>query len=208
MAVIVNIRGKEFPLCLTVAALDALNDKCGGIGGIMDFLRGDPADTSGMTEAQAEKAKLEALSRARCNNAWMLGLLVQEGEENRLIEARFDGGGGQRRAVPGPEEMPHLLTPGQIEGYRLSVLLAVNEGMRRKLEAVPSKKRRPGRGRGTLCSAWLSYWGMSFGLSRHEALHIRLGEMLDLMAAHAIASGAAEEKRPAVTGWDAAMRIW
>lgn len=139
MGTTVTIRGKEFPLCLTVAALDALNDKCGGIVGIMDFLRGYPADTEGLTDAQAEAANLEAFSRARYNNAWMLGLLVQEGEENRLIEARFTGGDGKRRAVPGPEEMTHLLTPGEIEGYRLSVLLAINESMKRKLEAVPSK---------------------------------------------------------------------
>lgn len=139
MAVTVNIRGKEFPLCLTVAALDALNDKCGGIGGIMEFLRGYPADTSDMNEQQAEKANLEAVSRARYNNAWMLGLLVQEGEENRLMEARFDSGDTKRRAVPGPEEMVHLLTPGQIQEYQLSVLLAVNESMKRNFEAVPSK---------------------------------------------------------------------
>lgn len=137
--VTVNIRGKEFPLCLTAAALDALNEKCGGIGGITDFLRGYPVDTSAMGEAQAERANLEAVSRARYNNAWMLGLLVQEGEENRLVEARFDGDDMKRRAVPGPEEMTHLLTPGQIEEYRLSVLLAVNDSMKRNFETVPSK---------------------------------------------------------------------
>lgn len=44
-------------------------------------------------------------------------------------------------------------------------------------------------------------------MSRKEAMHIRLGEILDLMAAHAIANGSAEEKSKAVTGWDAAMRV-
>lgn len=44
-------------------------------------------------------------------------------------------------------------------------------------------------------------------MSRQEAMHIRLGEMLDLMAAHAIADGRAEQKRQAVTDWDAAMRV-
>ena len=150
MAVIVQIRGKEFPLCLTVAALDAINEKCGSIGGIMDFLKGNPSeiaaleeeqlDASGVTRELWEAEKLEAASRAKINNAWMLGLLVREGEENRLIEARFqEDGGCKRRAVPGPEEMIHLLTPGQIEEYRLSVLLAVTESMKRNLEAVPSK---------------------------------------------------------------------
>lgn len=140
MGVTVTIRGKEFPLCLTVAALDKINDQCGGLGGIMDFLRGNPEDIKWLNEEQLQKMAVEAASRAKYNNAWMLGLLIQEGEENRLIEAKFqDDGDRKRRAVPGPEEMLHLLTPGQIEDYRLSVLMAVTEGLKRNLEAVPSK---------------------------------------------------------------------
>lgn len=48
---------------------------------------------------------------------------------------------------------------------------------------------------------------MNFGLSRHEARHIRLGEILDLMAAHAIANGAAEQKQAAVTRFEDAMKV-
>lgn len=44
-------------------------------------------------------------------------------------------------------------------------------------------------------------------MSRREALHIRLGEMLDLMAAYAVANGAAEQKALAVSGWEAAMKL-
>ena len=139
MAVTVIIRGKEFPLCLTVAALDVLNEKCGGISGISDFLRGYPADTAGMDKEQAALEKAEAASRAKINNAWMLGLLIQEGEENRRQEAYFTDGDITRRNVPGPEDMIHLLTPGQIEEYKLSVVLAVNESMKRTIETVPSK---------------------------------------------------------------------
>lgn len=150
MSISVTIRGKEFPLCLTVAALDALNEKCGGIGGIMDFLKGNPSEIAAMEEEQLEAEgmsrelweaeRVEAASRAKANNAWMLGLLVREGEENRLIEAMFEEGSDRRRrAVPGPEEMAHLLTPGQIEDYRLPVLTAVTEGMKRTMETVPSK---------------------------------------------------------------------
>lgn len=149
MGIEVTIRGKKFPLCLTVAALDALNDKCGGIGGIMDFLRGYPSEIAQLKKDELEEAgvsvelwmreRMEATSRERVNNAWMLGLLIQEGEENRLIDARFTDGDRTRRAVPGPDEMTHLLTPGEIAEYQLQVLLAVNESMRRRIEAVPSK---------------------------------------------------------------------
>lgn len=139
MAVTVKIRGKEFPLCLTVAALDKINDKCGGLGSIMSFLKGDPEIPEGATEEQAERLTAEAASRAKCNNTWMLGLLMQEGEENRQMEARFGDGDRTARAVPTPEELAHLLTPGQMEEYRLNVILAVNEGMKRTFEAVPSK---------------------------------------------------------------------
>lgn len=150
MSVMVTIRGKKFPLCLTVSALDKINENCGGIGGIMDYLKGCPSevallnadqlDAAGVTREQWEMEKLEAASRAKYNNAWMLGLLVQEGEENRLIEERFlDGGDRMRRPVPGPEDLVHLLTPGQIEGYRLSILRAVTEGMKRTFEAESLK---------------------------------------------------------------------
>ncbi len=134
--VTVEIRGKKFPLCLTVAALDVINDKCSGIGGIMDFLRGNPEQVEGLNEDQLQQLAMEAASRAKYNNAWMLGLLIQEGEENRIMEARFDGSDTMRRAVPGPEEMVHLLTPGQVSGYQLAILQAVNESLKRTLEAT------------------------------------------------------------------------
>lgn len=137
MGVAVTIRGKKFPLCLTVAAVDQLNEKCGGIGGIMDFLRGNPEQTEGLNEAQLQQLAQEAASRAKYNNAWMLGLLIREGEENRIMEARFDGGDVERRPVPGPEDMVHLLTPGQIEDYRLSIIMAITESLKRTLEATP-----------------------------------------------------------------------
>ena len=137
MAVEVEIRGKKFPLCLTVAALDALNEKCGGIGGVFDFLRGDPVEEAGLSDAQIEQEKIAAQSRALYNNAWLLGLLITEGEENRLMEAHFDGGNTARRRVPGPEDLVHLMTPGQISSYRLEILQAVNASMRRTLEATP-----------------------------------------------------------------------
>jgi hypothetical protein len=78
MAVTVEIRGKKFPLCLTVAALDQLNEKCGGIGGIMDFLRGNPEEIQGLNDAQLQQLSMEATSRAKYNNAWMLGLLIRD----------------------------------------------------------------------------------------------------------------------------------
>lgn len=56
-----------------------------------------------------------------------------------------------------------------------------------------------------LCSAWLQYWGLRLGLRRAEAAHARLGEVLDLMAAHAIASGTAREKQDH-SGFFEAMR--
>ena len=137
MAVTVEIRGKKFPLCLTVAALDQLNEKCGGIGGIMDFLRGNPEEIQGLNDAQLQQLSMEATSRAKYNNAWMLGLLIREGEENRIMEARFDGGDTERRSVPGPEDMVHLLTPGQVVAYQLAIIQAVNESLKRTLEITP-----------------------------------------------------------------------
>lgn len=139
MAVTATVRAVEFPLCLTVAAVDEINARCGGLNALSAFLRGDPEDTDGMTPEEKESALAAAACRARVNNAWMLGLLIREGEENRRIEAAFSGGDTAPRRVPDEREMLHLLTPGQAEGYYLPVLLAVNEGMRRTIEAQSLK---------------------------------------------------------------------
>ena len=117
-----RIRGKEFPLCLTVAALDRINDKCGGLSGLNAFLTGDGNG-----------------SRAMVNTAWLLGLLIQEGEEHRLVEARFSGESAERIVVPAPEDIAHLLTYGEIRGYYSLVWRAVNESLSRAIEAEPEK---------------------------------------------------------------------
>ena len=123
----VKIRGKEFPLCLTVAALDEVNRKCGGMKHLGAFLKGE--DGSGN----------ETNSVMVCNTAWMLGLLIREGEENRLVTARFNGEKTERREVPDEKAMLHYLNVATAFRYRLAVLQAVNESMQQDIEAEYEK---------------------------------------------------------------------
>ena len=123
----VKIRGKEFPLCLTVAALDEINRKCGGLKKLNAFLNGDD-------ETGNEKS-----STMICNTTWMLGLLIREGEENRLITARFDGQQANRRTVPDENDMQHYLNPNTALRYRTAVLQAVNESLQQDIEAEYEK---------------------------------------------------------------------
>lgn len=123
----VRIRGKEFPLCLTVAALDEVNRRCGGMKQLGAFLNGE--DGTGN----------EKNSVMICNTAWMLGLLIREGEENRLINARFNGDKTERRVVPDENDMMHYLNVQTALRYRLDVLQAVNESMRQDIEAEYEK---------------------------------------------------------------------
>lgn len=125
--VTVKIRGKEFPLCLTVAAVDAVNTKCGSLKQLGGFL--DGKDESGAVD----------FGRAMHNTAWMLCLLLREGEENRLVCARFDGAAVERRAVPDSEAVCHLLTVATAKKYRSAVLDAVHESMTQDIEAEHSK---------------------------------------------------------------------
>lgn len=74
-----------------------------------------------------------------CNTAWMLGLLIREGEENRLINARFNGDKTERRVVPDENDMMHYLNVQTALRYRLDVLQAVNESMRQDIEAEYEK---------------------------------------------------------------------
>ena len=122
----VEILGKKFPLCLTVAAVDKINEKCGGLNGITKFLDG------------AEDGKVNT-GKAMCNTAWLLGLLIQEGEENRLILARFSGEKAERRVVPDSEAICHLLTIASAKKYRTAVFEAVNESLKQEIEAVYQK---------------------------------------------------------------------
>lgn len=116
--VVAEIRGKKFPLCLTVAALDKINAKCGGLKQLSGFLKGN-----------GESGK------AVCNTAWLLGVLIQEGEENRLVEARFAGQQVERIAVPDSDAICHLMTVGQARKYVDLVWDAVEESMRQEIEA-------------------------------------------------------------------------
>lgn len=125
--VTVEIRGKQFPLCLTVAAVDEVNEKCGSIRDVGAFL--DGRTDNGTTE----------YGRALSNTAWMLGLLIREGEEHRLVEARFAGEKVERRNVPDSDALSHLFTVAEVKNYRNAVLNAVNESFHQDIEAEHSK---------------------------------------------------------------------
>ncbi len=119
----VTIRGKEFPLCLTVAALDKINEKCGGLNKLIDWITGNGNVSEGI-----------------CNTAWILGLLIEEGEENRLVETMFEANAQtERREVPNSEALAHLLTPRTAKEYRVPVLDAVMESISQTIEAENSK---------------------------------------------------------------------
>lgn len=134
----VEIRGKKFPLCLTVAALDKINAKCGGLGNIGSFLDGKEPSYM-LHPEQAAQGEKGSTGKALCNTAWMLGLLIQEGEENRLVCARLDGEQTERRCVPDAEAIAHMLTVASAQKYRLSVFDAVNESMKQEVEALHPK---------------------------------------------------------------------
>ncbi len=123
----VDIGGKKFPLCLTVSALDKVNEKCGGMKNIGAFLDGKDTD---------ERA---SSSRAMVNTVWMLALLLQEGEENRIVFSRLAGEETERQLVPDQETLNHLLTVASANKYRVAVIQAVNESMVQEIEALYPK---------------------------------------------------------------------
>lgn len=126
--VVIDIRGKKFPLCLTVAAVDKINAMCGGLKNLNDFLAGR---SSGGAEADS--------SAALHNTLRVLELFVAEGEENRLCEARFSGESAARRDLPSAEDLASLLTPGEVMVYRVDVMKAINASLKQEIRAVPEK---------------------------------------------------------------------
>lgn len=118
----VTIRGKEFPLCLTVAALDQINDKCGGLDKLDSFIVGDGD-----------------IGRAYSNTAWLLALLLEEGEKNRQVCAQFDGNMTESVQVPTYEQLRSMTTIYTMIRYRNVCLDAISESMHQDIEASHPK---------------------------------------------------------------------
>ena len=121
--VLVKIRDREYPLCMTGHAFAAIVDAGGGLEKLGNFLSGN---------GDAAKA-IE-------NTAYALGTLIREGEENRRIAAEcFGDGDAKPRKVPGPKDICSLLTPAEIMPLRDVVLRAIFRSMDQQMEAEPSK---------------------------------------------------------------------
>lgn len=114
----VTIRGKEFPLCLTVAALDQINEKCGSLSELQNFVTGDGN-----------------VSRAYYNVAWLLTLLIEEGEKNRQVCALFDGKQTESVQLPTYEQLCGMSTIYTMMRYRNICLEAISESMHQDIEA-------------------------------------------------------------------------
>lgn len=114
----VTIRGKKFPLCLTVAALDKINDKCGGLSELTGFLSGS-----------------SDLSAAFYNTAWMLALLIEEGEKNRQVCTAFDGQTIETVETPTYEQLCSMVTIHTMMRFRNTCLEAIHESMHQDIEA-------------------------------------------------------------------------
>lgn len=125
----VEIHNKSYPLCLTVAALDEINEKCGSISNIPAFLNGG-------TDVNYDQM-FE-------NTAWLLALLLREGEENRLICEHFADNIERpvRREIPDLKAIRSGCTLASIAVYRGAVLAAVSESMSQTIEAAYSKKKQ------------------------------------------------------------------
>ena len=113
--VTVTIRGVQYPLCLTVAAFEQIWEN------LQQFLQGGGN-----------------FARAVGNTAYTLGVLIQEGEENRQMEARFSGEKTAPVVVPGPECFVHF-RPAEVIQYREAVLQAIAASMQQEVETEPPK---------------------------------------------------------------------
>ena len=118
----VTIRGKEFPLCMTVTALDKINDKCGGLDKLTEFVLGGGD-----------------LCKAFYNTAWMLALLIEEGEKNRQVCDCFDGRSTDAVQLPDYDQLCSMVTIHTMMQLRNVCLDAVKESMEQDIEASYSK---------------------------------------------------------------------
>lgn len=137
----VQILGKSYPLCLTVAALDDINAKCGGLNQIGTFLGGKVPQRMIITDGEDSAPAAGTMEAMVINTTWLLGVLLREGENSRLQAARLSGEAAQRRAVPDSQELAQLLTVASAMKYRAAVFDAVAESMNREIEALYPKNK-------------------------------------------------------------------
>lgn len=117
------ICGKEYPLCMTVEAFGQITQACGGLDKLGNYLDGN-GDINKMIS----------------NTAFVLAILLQEGEENRRMVASFYADGGtEARKVPTESELCSLLMPRQLVQLRPDIMSAINESMKQEVEAAPAK---------------------------------------------------------------------
>ena len=115
----VELLGAEFPLCLTVAAVERLQGKGLRLGDIAQlYTTGEGRDIQTCVE----------------NTLWLLEVLMQGGQDNGLIR------GETIPDHPSLDDLRHLMTPGQGLHHILpQVVMAVNDGLGRTAEADHEK---------------------------------------------------------------------
>lgn len=119
----VTIKGREYPLCLTVAGLDALKARGYSLG-----------DISGLLRIEAGSTMDDVAERA----TWLLSILIHEGEANRAY-SESDGAGVVLRQVPDLNALRRMLTPAQAVGMLVPMMQAVSESLHQDIEAAPPK---------------------------------------------------------------------
>ena len=125
--VTVNIGGKKFPLCLTVACLDKVNKLCGGLKGLTKYICVNDISTA----AEHTAALLEILiAGGYWNQVAMSRILVQDFEKIRLPEAN---------------DLYRIMTPGNINAYRSAALDAITESLHQDIEAEHPKNGDAGQ---------------------------------------------------------------
>ncbi len=132
-AIAVTLAGTEYPLCLTVAALEEIETLCGGLENLGNYMAGVPAD---VTESEAGAVNA---GRAANATAQVLGVLIAAGEENRQVLAALNGEICEARDVPNELKVPHLMRPADMVPCQKAVWEAIAQGMGQTVEVDTSK---------------------------------------------------------------------
>ena len=141
----VRILDKVYPLCLTVAALDDINSKCGGLGKIGQFLDGRQSSLMIRDDQALVDGGVPNMTAMAVNTAWLLAVLIREGENNRLMRAKFADETAERRPVPTADDLRQVLTIASALKYRKAVFETISESMEKDIEAVYPKNADAGQ---------------------------------------------------------------
>ena len=122
----VKINGKEYLMVFSLAAMNAIIDRYGGIEEMAEVLRGPADDDLDAEEIKRDKeaARKKAMAKSTLELPWLIATLVNQG-----IMLESGNTSPNNPALLTPEKAAVFIPPRELHGHMSAVMSAIAIGM-------------------------------------------------------------------------------